>query len=112
MIKDKIVNLLRQTNRPGIENLINYLQNESDFFTAPCSSQYHLPMPGGLAQHSLNVHDLMIKVCQNTGINLPGDSVIIVALLHDIGKSTYYGKPCYIPNMIQDKANKGAIKTI
>jgi 23S rRNA maturation-related 3'-5' exoribonuclease YhaM len=77
MIKDKIVNLLRQTNRPGIENLINYLQNESDFFTAPCSSQYHLPMPGGLAQHSLNVHDLMIKVCQNTGINLPGDSVIL-----------------------------------
>jgi 23S rRNA maturation-related 3'-5' exoribonuclease YhaM len=98
-MKKQIIELLRSTNRPGIENLINYLENESDFFTAPCSTQYHGCKEGGLAEHSLNVCEFGTKHLSNLIDN--NDSWVIVSLLHDIGKSTYYGKPNYIPNILK-----------
>jgi 23S rRNA maturation-related 3'-5' exoribonuclease YhaM len=61
VIKNEIINLLRYTEREGIENLINYME-ENEFFTSPCSCQYHLCYPGGLAEHSLNVYTTMLKV--------------------------------------------------
>jgi 23S rRNA maturation-related 3'-5' exoribonuclease YhaM len=111
-MQNKIIELLRSTERPGIENLCEYMIYESDFFTAPCSTQYHLCKEEGLAEHSFNVRCMMrefwkpyIKGMENiTSINID-----IVSLLHDIGKSTYRGKPNYIPNMIQDKKNKGQL---
>lgn len=30
--KEKFIELLKSTNRDGIEDLINWLENESDFF--------------------------------------------------------------------------------
>ena len=35
-MKQQFIQLLRSTNRQGIENVINWLE-ESDFFTAPAS---------------------------------------------------------------------------
>ena len=98
-MKEKIAELLKSTGRAGIENLVNYLENESDFFTAPCSTQYHGCKEGGLAEHSLNVHDFGEKHLLN--LIEKKDSWIIVSLLHDIGKSKYYGKPNYIPNILK-----------
>ena len=40
-LADDFVELLRTTNRDGIEELIRYLQEETDFFTAPASTKYH-----------------------------------------------------------------------
>ena len=37
--KEEYIALLRSTERDGIENLINYLENKSDFFTAPAASK-------------------------------------------------------------------------
>lgn len=103
-MKTKIIDLLRSTERPGIENLINYMENESDFFTAPCSTQYHLSKEGGLAEHSLNVRNMMIDIISGiTFGKLPytqDANINIVSLLHDIGKSTYRGKSNYIPNIL------------
>jgi 23S rRNA maturation-related 3'-5' exoribonuclease YhaM len=108
-MKAKIIELLRSTERPGIENLIQYME-ESDFFTAPCSTQYHLCKEGGLAEHGLNVYltmDAMGQGLADSAKQTPTDepfevnSQKIVALLHDIGKSTYRGKPNYIPNILK-----------
>ena len=52
--KERIKQLLLTTERKGMKNLIEWME-EAGFFDAPCSSKYHLSEPGGLAKHSLNV---------------------------------------------------------
>ena len=54
--KNEYIKLLKSTNREGIDKLINWLENKSDFFNAPSSTIYHGNYPGGLCQHSLNVY--------------------------------------------------------
>lgn len=87
--KTTIINLLSSTERPGIDKLITWLQ-ETDFFTAPASTKYHLAVSGGLAQHSLNVYKLLKKKVDSGLISIPDDTVIITALLHDICKANFY----------------------
>lgn len=109
-MKEKIIELLRSTQRPGIENLIQHME-EIGFFTAPCSTQYHLCKEGGLAEHSLNVCNLMQRMYYNHdeyGIlqdefsrHMELESIIIVSLLHDIGKASYRGKPNYTANILK-----------
>lgn len=78
--QDEILALLQEVNRPGIVNVIRYLQ-ESTFFKARCNS--HHQFSGGLAIHSLGVYKEFEKL--NSG--LPEDSIRIISLLHDICKS-------------------------
>ncbi len=108
MIKERIINILASTERKGIDDLISHL-DETEFFKAPCSSQYHLCKEGGLAEHSLNVYDMMTRLVKDTyGIevfkvsNLYGDSRKIVSLLHDVGKANYRGKANYTPNILKN----------
>ncbi len=104
-MQNKIIELLRSTERPGIENLCEYMIYESDFFTAPCSTQYHLCKEGGLAEHSLNVYLYMRNTAAGIGYYDPltdsSDSIIITSLLHDLGKAGQYGKPNYVPNYLK-----------
>lgn len=105
-IKDKIVELLVSTGRKGIDNLIVCME-KSGFFTAPCSSQFHLSREGGLAEHSLNVYETLLNIAitlnfaidDNTLIAM--DSIIIVSLLHDLGKMGQFGKANYVPNILK-----------
>lgn len=46
--------------RDGVDNFISWL-NRSDFFVCPASTQYNLPVEGGLCAHALNVAELMIQ---------------------------------------------------
>jgi 23S rRNA maturation-related 3'-5' exoribonuclease YhaM len=103
-MKNQIIELLRSTERPGIENLINHME-EIGFFTAPCSTQYHLCKEGGLAEHSLNVYLYMRNTAAGIGYYDPltdsSNSIIITSLLHDLGKAGQYGKPNYVPNYLK-----------
>jgi hypothetical protein len=82
------VDLLRATGRSGIEELINYLQEKTDFFTAPASTKYHGAYEGGLLQHSINVYEAFsFDLARNYSFS---DSIIIVSLLHDICKANCY----------------------
>ena len=92
---ERFEKLLSQVDREGIPKLIEYL-HKSDFYTAPASTRYHSCHEGGLLEHSLNVYDCLFdksenKVWQNTLRGVERDSVIIVALLHDLCKTNYYG---------------------
>jgi 23S rRNA maturation-related 3'-5' exoribonuclease YhaM len=102
-MKHQIIELLRSTERPGIENLIQHME-EIGFFTAPCSTQYHLCKEGGLAEHSLNVFNFLWEAYSTNsmiGNEASLSEIKIAALLHDIGKATYRGKPNYIPNILK-----------
>ncbi len=91
-----ILGLWGLVNRTGMKELIDFL-NESDFFQAPCSTKYHLAKRGGLAEHSLNVYNLLYEKVNRYGIKVPGESIIICGLGHDLCKVNFYqegGEPC------------------
>jgi len=75
--------------RPGMDNLIDYLL-ESDYFTAPASTRYHNVFSGGLCQHSINVTREFTKENALWQKPLPHDSVMISGLLHDLCKVGAY----------------------
>lgn len=88
-IKEEIINLLKDTNRTGIENVIKYLE-ETDFFVAPASTRFHGNYDGGLAEHSLNVYKLLKVKNEQFDLGLSQETMAITALLHDVCKINLY----------------------
>lgn len=100
--RKKIIDLLMSTGRDGMMNLCAQM-DMSEFFDAPCSGGNHLAKEGGLAEHSLNVYEMMHEAaCCMPKADIDLNSIIICALLHDLGKCGDYDKPGYVPNMIKD----------
>lgn len=93
-MKEKILKILSEDlkNREGIENFLYYLENGTDFFTAPCSTIFHLNGEGGLAKHSLNVYTLLKEKVERHGLKTPPDTIAICGLLHDLSKTNFYVK--------------------
>ena len=90
-MKEKFINLLKSTNREGIDNLIDWLENKTDFFTAPASTKYHLAKEEGLLEHSLNVYEeLKHEYGYGSEVEYIPSTIKIVALLHDICKANFY----------------------
>lgn len=94
--KERFLDLLRSTNREGVEDLIKDLE-KMGFFSAPASAGHHLNVKGGLVQHSLYTCDAALAVWEamktldpNIGIEVDRESVIIASLLHDVCKSDVY----------------------
>lgn len=100
-IKTSIEHLLKSTGRSGIDDLLCWM-DKNGFYDAPCSSKHHLAKPGGLAEHSLNVYQAAIDLTKTLYVHNGGftfefiDSLIICALLHDLGKAGQFGKKNYI----------------
>ena len=90
-MKEKFIELLKSTNRPGIEDLISFLE-KTDFFTAPASTRFHGSFEGGLVEHSLKVYEILDYKAKNNVLKLeiPDDTIKIVSLLHDICKLNFY----------------------
>ena len=102
---------MSKVQRPGMDKLMNFIRR-SDFYTAPASTKYHLSCEGGLLQHSLNVLDALREMLrkENDGKNedgsprikyhyavagrfvctFPEETLILVALLHDVCKTYFY----------------------
>lgn len=95
---------LAKVDRPGVDKLLAYIR-KSDFYSAPASTRVHLSCPSGLLQHSLNVLDALRGLLSwNNGTqewdycvaghvvdSASDESVIIMALLHDLCKTHFYG---------------------
>ena len=83
-------------HREGSAELLDYLLNKSDFFTAPASARFHGSYVGGLCEHSVNVfrclEDYLARPRTRNVYQLdyPMESVAIVALLHDLCKIGCY----------------------
>lgn len=87
--KAKIIELLKSTNRPGMDRLISWIET-TDFFEAPASTKYHLHCKGGLAKHSLNVYERLKAKVDCGLVNLKPETIIITSLLHDLCKANFY----------------------
>ena len=90
-MKEKFIELLRSTNRENIEELIKFIQ-KTDFFEAPASTRFHGSREHGLVEHSLKVYELLLQKVKTASIEIktPEESLILIALLHDICKANYY----------------------
>ncbi|WP_035764772.1 hypothetical protein [Butyrivibrio sp. NC2002] len=89
--------LMGSVERDGVKELMDYIRNKTDFYNAPASTQFHLACDGGLLQHSLNVYDCLVAkkqspVWKNIIEAIPEESLIIMALLHDLCKVNFYVK--------------------
>ena len=101
--------LLRSTKREGIEGLIAFIR-KSDFYTAPASTKYHSCHKGGLLEHSLNVYDRFIEKFKDDlwaeKVDVDKDSLIIIALLHDLCKCWFYGTELKNKKIYSDTGKK------
>ena len=90
-MKEEFINLLRSTNREGIEEVIQFLE-KSDFYKAPASTRFHGSFEGGLLEHSMKVYEILKHKVKNSvlDLNVSDDTLIIIALLHDICKVNFY----------------------
>lgn len=102
-VKEKVSALLRSVKRDGVDELISHLENVG-YFLAPASTQHHLCYEGGLAEHSLNVYNSLLSIALSLDYEKFGithDNLVITALLHDLGKSSFNGKAEYIDNILK-----------
>lgn len=88
-LKEEFCTLLRSTNREGIEGLIEYLDTQTDFFTAPASANKHGALYGGLLMHSLEVYKLLENFSKPLK-DVSDETLIVCGLLHDVCKANMY----------------------
>lgn len=100
--------LLTSTNREGMDSLLRFIQ-KSDFYSAPASTRYHSCHEGGLLEHSLFVYECMENMRMESPWNefdIPKESVIISALLHDVCKTYFYGTELKNKKIYSDDGSK------
>ena len=90
-MREKFIELLKKVDRDGMNDLLDFLE-KSDFYKAPASTRFHGDYEGGLVEHSLKVYELLVDKVKNSPvpIDVKEESLIIIALLHDICKANYY----------------------
>ena len=107
---ERFEQLLHSVDRDGMDNLIEFIR-KSDFYTAPASTRYHSCHDGGLLEHSLSVYDCLTNkhddlVWSKVFENIPNESLIIVALLHDVCKTYFYGTEIKNKKVYSDTGTK------
>jgi hypothetical protein len=76
--------------RDGSEDLLRWLDS-TDFFTAPGSTRFHDSYSGGLADHSVNVFNELVRLLKAyPEIKTTAETAAIVTLLHDVCKAGCY----------------------
>lgn len=95
--REEFIELYREhIHREGADTLLDYLENKSDFFSAPASAKFHGSYAGGLCDHSVNVYHCLADYLERTrvqelyGLEYPPESVAVSALLHDVCKIGCY----------------------
>ena len=92
-VKDEVLTILIDSEKDESKRSTGKLRdflNNSDYFSAPCSTHYHLSCEGGLAQHSLNVYKLLCEKNRYLKLGLSSSTLAITALCHDLCKVGYY----------------------
>lgn len=97
-----ICDLLRSTEREGVENLIDWMET-SDYFEAPASASYHGNWVGGLAEHSYKIYEEFKRQVEHYNLNVPEESVIITSFLHDLCKVGLYKPNVMKSGEVSDK---------
>ena len=80
-------------HRANTESLLEWLDEATDFYLAPCSTIFHLNISGGLCLHTLAVLHNLDRFCDTFYPEFPSVSRVVCALLHDLCKANTY-RPC------------------
>lgn len=91
-LKNLILDRLKSVKRDGIDELIDYLVNRTDYFTAPASTKFHSNFDGGLAYHSHNVVELLLQKNKQYNLGLSDETIYLTGYLHDLCKCNMYEK--------------------
>jgi hypothetical protein len=75
--------------RDGADELFAWLKT-TNFFSAPASTKFHSAFNGGLAQHSIAVHECLLRLLAQNKIGASDETLALVALYHDICKADIY----------------------
>ncbi|MCL1805923.1 MAG: HD domain-containing protein, partial [Clostridiales bacterium] len=67
--------------------LMEHLERNTEWMTAPASTRFHLCKEGGLLEHSVNVAETLLKIKGLLAPEISDESCVIVGLLHDLGKA-------------------------
>ena len=91
-MKEEFRKLLLDIDREGIDKLVDFIDNKTDFYKAPESTRFHGNYEGGLLEHSMKVYEILVEKVKTSvlPIDVNEDSLKIIALLHDICKVNYY----------------------
>lgn len=100
----QFIEVMRSTNRKGMDDLLAYVVEDTDFFSAPASTRFHGNFKGGLLIHSVNALNRFDAMCDKEGIDIPKDSRLIVGGLHDLCKANQYRE--IIKTLKNDKDKK------
>ncbi|MCE5221780.1 MAG: hypothetical protein LLF98_11120 [Clostridium sp.] len=88
LIKDRLLSI----RRDGIDELVKYLEEKTDYFTAPASTKFHSNFEGGLAEHSHNVVELFKEKNERFSLGVSDESIYIAGYAHDLCKCNIYNK--------------------
>ena len=69
------------------DDLMEFIETRTAWLTAPASTRFHLCRENGLLEHSVNVAETLIRLKDTLYPLIEDESCVIVALLHDLGKS-------------------------
>lgn len=94
--KEEFIKIFKENiKREGADKLLDFLTNQSDFFSAPASGRRHSSFEGGLVLHSLNVYkrlkrNVQLEYGENYTEKISNESLAIIGLLHDLCKADTY----------------------
>ena len=112
--KNYFISLVKQfVKRDGVDQLLTWIER-SDFFVCPASTQFNLPVEGGLCQHALNVADSLVRRYFDKGIydleesdalvvldnEMTIENILVVSLFSSINKAN-----CYVKDFKNVKVN-------
>jgi len=100
-LKSKVVK-----RKDEFSELMEYLENETQWLVAPASTRFHLCRESGLLEHSINVAETLIRVKDTLYPMIEDESCVIVAFLHDLGKVGMPGEPLYLKNQPTEKQRR------
>ena len=89
----------QRITRDYADALLDWLEQETDYFTAPASATHHGARTGGLLEHSLNVYHRLRQIVQEEADGTARatdltpeeeETVAVLALLHDVCKVNCY----------------------
>ncbi|MCL2628920.1 MAG: HD domain-containing protein [Oscillospiraceae bacterium] len=100
-LKAKVIN-----RKDDFADLMDYLENETQWLIAPASTRFHLCVESGLLEHSVNVAETLIRIKNTLYPTIEDESCVIVALLHDLGKVGMPSEPLYLKNQPTDNQRR------
>lgn len=110
-MKEEFIKDLKQVNREGINDLIDYLE-KIGFYKKPASIRHHLNRTGGLLEHTENVKREYLKLNKEVSADIPRENIIVQASLHDLEKCFAYtskmqhtitpGQNNYLRSLVRD----------